>query len=71
MSRTTALQALAATRKTNGFFVTPTAVERRQWAAIRHAVNRVARESPPDDPRAIESLRSYATQEFERLGGAA
>lgn len=71
MSRPTAVQALAATRGTSGFFVPPTPAERRKRAALRYAVNRVAQQSSPDDPMAIENLRAYATQEFERLGGTA
>lgn len=71
MIRPTAIQALAATRHTNAFFVPPTPAERRKWAALRYAVNRVAQQSTPEDPMAIENLRAYATQEFERLGGAA
>lgn len=70
MSRPTAIQALAATRHANSFFVPATPAERRKWAAIRHAVNRVARESSPGDQMALENLRTYATQEFERLGSA-
>lgn len=70
MSRATAIQALAATRHTNGFFVPSTPAERRKWAAIRHAVNRVADECAPGDPAALGKLKDYTLAEFRRLGGA-
>lgn len=71
MSRPTAIQALAATRHTSAFFVPATPGERRKWAAIRHAVNRVASECAPGDSAALDKLKDYTLVEFRRLGGAA
>lgn len=71
MSRPTAFQALTAMRHTNGFFVPSTPAERRKWAAIRHAINRVATECAPEDPSALDKLKDYTLAEYRRLGGAA
>lgn len=69
MSRPTAIKALAATRHTSSFFVPSTPAERRKWAAIRHAVNRVASECAPGDPSALDRLKDYTLAEYRRLGG--
>jgi hypothetical protein len=70
MGQPTALQALAATRGSNDFFVASTPAERRKSAAIRRAVNRVVRECTPEDPAALDKLKAYTFEEFHRLGGA-
>lgn len=67
MTRPTAIEALAATRHTNDFFVTPTPEEGRKWAAMRCAVNRAATEFPPFDPQAFDSVGPFALAELERL----
>lgn len=69
MSLPTAFKALAATRHTSGFFVPSTPAERRKWAALRYAVNRVADECVPGDPTALGKLKDYTLAEYHRLGG--
>jgi hypothetical protein len=69
VTRPTALQALAATRGRNEFFVPPTPAERRKWAAIRYAVNRVAQQCASGDPTALDKLKEYTLAEYHRLGG--
>ena len=69
MTRPAAIKALAATRGRNDFFVASTPAERRKWAAIRYAVNRVAQQCAPGDPTALDKLKECTLAEYRRLGG--